>query len=117
MEIRPTIAEAYETLLARHLMAVGASGFGKSRCVHHVLREHLRAGGSALLVDPKGETIDNATRDILQLGLQPEQVTVPRPGTGSVPGWNPLLTAFGSVQVATDVAAVIRQSSASLGHA
>ena len=79
-------------LLGRHAVLCGASGSGKTRLALHLMREHLRAGGSAVVVDFKAETIRQVLALADEAGLSPEQVTLlwPQEAEAGVPGWNPL---------------------------
>jgi hypothetical protein len=76
-------------LLERHAALVGASGAGKTRLLLHLLREHLRAGGSAVMLDVKPETVLHALALADQAGLPRERVTAvwPREEGRGVPGW------------------------------
>lgn len=79
-------------LLGRHAVLCGASGSGKTRLALHLLREHLRAGGSAVVVDFKAETIQQALAVAGEAGLEPAQITLvwPQEAQQGVAGWNPL---------------------------
>ena len=78
-------------LLARHAVVVGASGSGKTRLAMHLLREQLRSGCSALVMDVKADSIRQALAYAEEAQLEPEQITVlwPREAGQGVPGWNP----------------------------
>lgn len=107
-------------LLARHTCVIGATGSGKTRLALHLLAEQLRAGCSAVILDPKIETIRHLLSLAYSLGMAPEQVTVLSPhlsGAGA-PGWNPLDTKASGLtpaQAAADVVSVLEKSTSSWG--
>lgn len=107
-------------LLARHTCVVGATGSGKTRLALHLLTEQLRAGCSAVILDPKIETLRHLLSLAYSLGIAPEQVTVLSPhlsGAGA-PGWNPLDAKASGVtpaQAAADVVSVLEKSTSSWG--
>ena len=107
-------------LLARHTCVIGATGSGKTRLALHLLAEQLRAGCSAVILDPKIETLRHLLSLAYSLGIAPEQVTVLSPhlsGAGA-PGWNPLDTKASGLtpaQAAADVVSVLEKSTSSWG--
>lgn len=76
---------------ARHGVFVGKNGSGKSRFLTYLLREQLRLGCSAVVLDVKEETLRQALFCALEAGVSPESITVIRPADpyAGVPGWNP----------------------------
>ncbi len=107
-------------LLARHACVIGATGSGKTRLALHLLAEQLRAGCSAVILDPKIETLRHLLSLAYGLGVAPEQVTVLSPhlsGAGA-PGWNPLdarASGLTPAQAASDVVSVLEKSTSSWG--
>ncbi len=107
-------------LLARHACVVGATGSGKTRLALHLLAEQLRAGCSAVILDPKIETLHHLLSLAYGLDMGPEQVTVLSPhlsGAGA-PGWNPLdarASGLSPAQAAADVVSVLEKSTSSWG--
>ncbi len=101
-------AEDYD--LARHAIAVGATGGGKSKLIEHMLIEHLRRGGSAVVIDPKGEITGQTLLEAQRLGLSPQQITLidPRLSSGT-PGWNPFLSELPISQSVSDFVSVLKQ--------
>lgn len=86
-------------LLSAHAVIVGKSSRGKTRLLLHLLREQLRAGCSAVMIDLKEETLQQALAYALEAGLTREQITVilPRIEREGVPGWNPYAIPFDDV--------------------
>ena len=115
-----SIARVGVDLLARHTCVIGATGSGKTRLALHLLAEQLRAGCSAVILDPKIETLRHLLSLACNLGMAPEQVTVLSPhlsGAGA-PGWNPLDAKASGVtpaQAAADVVSVLENSTSSWG--
>ena len=79
------------SLLAKHGIIIGSSGSGKSHLALHLLREQLKAGCSAVVIDVKTKTLERALDFALEAGLQPQQISVILPSckTHGVPAWNP----------------------------
>ncbi|MBV9852129.1 MAG: type IV secretion system DNA-binding domain-containing protein [Armatimonadetes bacterium] len=113
-------AEVGQDLLARHACVCGATGSGKTRLALRLLEGQLRVGCSAVMLDPKAETIRHLMQIAFSCGLSPEQVTVLSPhlsGAGA-PGWNPLdakASGVPPVQAAADVVGVLERSTSSWG--
>ena len=79
-------------LLDRHALVIGATGSGKTRLSLHLLTERLRAGGSALVLDFKRDTVRQAlpVRGAGRHGAKPGHARVAGEDAGQgVPGWNP----------------------------
>jgi hypothetical protein len=102
--------------LARHSFVVGATGSGKSRALWRLLTEQLRAGCSAVVLDPKGETTDYLLSWAVTAKLPPQSVVVidPRPGYGP-PVLNPLATDLPLPQAVADFVDLLAQSTTSWG--
>ncbi len=79
-------------LLHKHALIVGATGSGKTRIVLHLLREQLRVGCSAVVVDFKPDTAREVVSLARQAGVGEEDISVLWTGEANagVPGWNPL---------------------------
>lgn len=103
--------------LERHTCLFGATGGGKSRLALHLVSEHLQQGGSALILEPKSQTIAHLLDRCRRAGLTPEQITVLDPANPEVgvPGWNPLLAGLPPAQSAADLVSILRQNSESWG--
>ena len=103
--------------LQRHTYLFGATGGGKSRLALHLISEHLRQGGSALILDPKSQTIAHVLERCRAARLDPERIVVldPADPSSGIPGWNPLLTALPPAQSAGDLVAILKESSESWG--
>ena len=84
-------------LLHKHALVVGATGSGKTRLVLHLLREQLRAGCSAVVVDFKPDTAREVVSLARQAGVGEEDISVLWTGEANagVPGWNPLAVPLG----------------------
>jgi hypothetical protein len=84
-----------DTTFARHALTVGATGGGKSRFFLLVVKAYLHAGHSALVLDPKAESVLHVAAVAREAGVPPERLTIVSlapDGTlpTSRPGWNPL---------------------------
>lgn len=102
--------------LDRHALITGASGSGKSRLLERLLVEQLCTGASAVVIDPKGETIQHMISHARRIGLAPKHVILFSPSRNNgVPGWNPFLVDLPVAQVVGDVVSVIERSSSSTG--
>lgn len=103
--------------LERHTCLFGATGGGKSRLALHLVSEHLQQGGSALILEPKSQTIAHLLDRCRRAGLTPEQITVLDPANPEVgvPGWNPLIAGLSPAQSAADLVSILRQNSESWG--
>lgn len=79
-------------LLHKHALVVGAIGSGKTRIVLHLLREQLRAGCSAVVIDFKPDTAREVVSLAREAGVAEEDISVLWTGEADagVPGWNPL---------------------------
>ena len=106
-----------EWALQRHTCLFGATGGGKSRLALHLVSEHLRQGGSALILEPKSQTIAHLLDRCRLAGLTPEQITVldPADPDAGVPGWNPLIAGLPPAQAAADLVSILKQNSESWG--
>lgn len=80
------------SLLKQHAVVLGASGYGKTRQAMHLLKEQMRAGYSAVVMDIKKESIRQALAFALEAGVPRDKITVvwPENAEDGVPGWNPL---------------------------
>ena len=94
-------------LLSHHTLICGKSGSGKTRLALHLLREQLKAGCSAVMLEEKPETCRQALVCAQEAGLRPEQVTLlwPAQAERGMPGWNPF--AVDLVDVPTAVKAFV----------
>lgn len=106
------------SLLGRHALLCGGSGSGKTRLALHLLREQLKAGCSAVVLDVKAETIRQALACALEAGVRPEQITVlwPQLDEQGVPGWNPFSGDSASIrQAVRQFVSLIEASTTSWG--
>jgi type IV secretory pathway TraG/TraD family ATPase VirD4 len=112
-----SVAEITPAALSHHAFLLGTTGTGKSRLTLHLLTEQLRSGCSAVILDPKAETIDHVTACAKLAGLTPDQVVLLRPGNirSGVPGWNPLATGVPLHLAAVDIVSVLEKSTTSWG--
>ncbi len=102
--------------LARHTLVCGGTGGGKSRLIEHLVIEQIRRGCSAVVIDPKAETVEHLISHLEELGFPPERVTVVSPRlSAGVPGWNPFLAGIPVTQAAGDFVAVLERSTSSWG--
>lgn len=106
--------------LARHAAVFGASGSGKTRLALHLLTEQLRAGYSAVAMDPKPDTIERLLSCARAAGVKPEQITLlaPQKGGEGVPGWNPLdykATGVSIAETVSDMVSILEQGASSWG--
>lgn len=78
--------------LQMHTVLIGGTNSGKTRLALHLLREQLRQGCSAVVIDVKEDTILQAVQFAQDAGLGPDQVTLlwPQERGGGMPQWNPL---------------------------
>jgi hypothetical protein len=102
--------------LARHTLACGVTGTGKSRLLLHLITAQLDRGASAVVIDPKGETVDRLIAHALARGVPPERVILldPRAAAG-IPGWNPLSAGVPLTQAVADFVTLLAQSTTSWG--
>src|SRR5258708_580896 len=102
--------------LQRHIFVAGASGSGKSRLTEHLLIEQIKAGCSALVIDPKGETFRDLLRLLQLTGIHPRQVVVLDPrSTDGIPGWNPCTLDLPVSEIVGDLASVIERFGGTTG--
>lgn len=108
---------APEWALERHTCLFGATGGGKSRLALHLVSDHLRQGGSALVLDPKPQTIAHLLDRCRMAGMEPEQIVVldPADPASGIPGWNPLITGLPPAQAAADLVSTLKQDSEGWG--
>jgi hypothetical protein len=93
---------------ARPLAIIGKSGGGKSRLAEHILTQRLRSGGSAVVLDPKGETVSDLLSLAPSFGLNSSDITVIDPShPDMLPGWNPFLLDLEPQHMAGDLASVV----------
>lgn len=86
-------------LLRRHAVLVGSSGGGKTTLMLHMLREQLRAGCSAVVIDIKDTTIWEAVACAEEAGMRPSQITVATPTeSAGIPAFNVLGMVPGDVR-------------------
>lgn len=92
-EDAPSEAFVSDDLLARHTLLCGGSGSGKTRLLLHLLTEQIRRGYSAVVIDPKRETLWRVLSAAQEAHITPEQVTLLLPGQdgSGCPAWNPLV--------------------------
>lgn len=103
-------------VLAKHTFIVGKTGSGKSETLRYLFGEHVRSGGSAVLLDPKGSTIEKVIPLLHDLRVPPEKVLLIDPRrTGNIPGWNIFLEDTPLQQIVGDMVALIRESSPAWG--
>jgi hypothetical protein len=96
--------------LAKHLLLGGATGSGKTRALLHILEGQIAAGCSAVVVDPKGELIEQCLALLRRSGVPPEQVTLLDPRwDGGVPGWNALAADLPLSEAITDFVSLLAQ--------
>jgi len=102
--------------LARHAFVVGATGSGKSRLMELLVREQLRQGVSAIVLDPKWETIAHLIGHLNDMGFAPEKTTImsPRLSRGC-PGWNPFAAGLPITQATADFVGILARSTTSWG--
>ena len=86
-------------VLSHHALICGKSGSGKTRLALHLLREQLRAGCSAVVLEEKPETCLQALACAQEAGLRRDQVTLlwPAQSEGGMPGWNPFAVPLADV--------------------
>lgn len=102
--------------LARHALICGGTGSGKSRLIEHMVTEQIRRGCSALVLDPKAETMEHLLGHVQAAGVQPAAVTILSPRIkDAVPGWNPFATDIPITQAAGDFVAMLERSTTSWG--
>lgn len=108
---------APEWALERHICLFGATGGGKSRLALHLVSEHLRQGGSVLVLDPKPQTIAHLLDRCRMADMEPEQIVVldPADPASGIPGWNPLITGLPPAQAAADLVSTLKQDSEGWG--
>jgi hypothetical protein len=99
-------------LLARHGLAGGMTGSGKTRWELHIIKSLIADGHSVLAIDPKGELMDRLLAWAIASGLAPEQITLldPRRPEAGVPGWNPALTGIPLSQAVRDFVDLLEQA-------
>ena len=90
---------------------VGATGHGKSRAAEHLLCEQIRRGQSALVLDPKGETVADLLSLSKERGIPPERIVVLSPRTARPPGWNPFASDLPISESVGDVVSVLEKDS------
>ncbi len=113
---RSTSVVAQDSDFARHAIAVGATGSGKSKLLEHLLTEHLQRSGSAVVIDPKGEITAQMLLIAQRIGLSPKQVTLLDPCFRSgVPGWNPFQGDLPVAQAVSDFVSVLKEMYSSWG--
>ena len=72
-----------------HCLVTGRTGSGKSRAFALIIDEHVRAGCSAVVVDPKGGTVDELLPFLFRRGIPPDRIVLLDPAhPGSAPGFN-----------------------------
>ena len=107
----PQNAEVPESALARNGLYCGTIGNGKSSAMRHVITEHLQQGGSAIIIDPKGDTARHCIARAKEAGFPAERVTLIQPGIpGGLPGFNPLATGLSVTESAGDLHAILARS-------
>ena len=96
-----------ETLLARHVLALGATGTGKSRLLELLAVQAVRRGDAVVIVDPKGDAglLERVRREA---GARFRLFSLPRPEL-STP-YNPL-GRFADVREVADRVAALMPSS------
>jgi hypothetical protein len=100
-----------DEVLGRHALAVASSGYGKTRTLLHAARGHIVRGGSLILIDPKGETVDRLLPLLCEAGVPPERIACFDPTSpGPIPGWNPFLEEIPVQQIAGDMASLIHSA-------
>lgn len=106
-EQKPVVATSWA--LDRHACIFGATGFGKSRLIRQLLTEQLRAGHSAIIIDPKPEALEDMISSAIEAGVPPEDVILltPKNARTPVPGWNPLIRAVDPEIAARTVRALL----------
>jgi hypothetical protein len=114
---RPTgVATVDAQQLSRHTLVCGGTGSGKSRLIEHVVIEQIRQGCSAVVLDPKAETVDHLLGHLQNLGYPAGQITVVSPRyPEAVPGWNPFLAGVPLNQAASDFVSVLERSTSAWG--
>lgn len=97
---------------SRHAFCVGKAGSGKTRFMLGLLREQLKLGCSAVVMDFKSETVQQALWCALDAGIAKEDIVALSPySDGAVPGWNPLSVPRDSIQDAAEQFADIVEES------
>lgn len=112
---RQEVVTADNPLLDRHILAVGSSGSGKSRICEHLLAEQIRSGCSAVIIDPKPDTITRLLRRFQLLGLDPRQLTLLIPRCKAAPGWNLFAGEITPEQAVTALVSMLSKSTTSWG--
>lgn len=104
-------------LFRRHTLVVGKAGSGKTRLALYLLKEQLQEGCSAVVLDIKKETVQQALAVAGEAGLAPDQITVIWPDSGKhIPGWNPLTGSVPEIrQTVSQFVAIIESCSSSWG--
>lgn len=85
----------------RHLHIIGPTGVGKSTLLSHLIRQDIEAGHGVVVVDPKGDLVDDTLARLTTEAL--ERVAVLDPTDEAPVGMNPLaLFGGGGSGVAVD---------------
>ncbi|MCX6378649.1 MAG: DUF87 domain-containing protein, partial [Armatimonadetes bacterium] len=107
-----------DDLFARHAVIVGKAGSGKTRFALHLLREQLRLGRSAVVIDIKDDTIQHALSCAREVGFSNDQITLlwPRSEEEGVPEWNPFAVPHNALrQAVREFVAVIKANVGEVG--
>lgn len=108
-------AQAPDWAQARHTLIAGSSGGGKSMLCECMLCGLLARGHSAVIIDPKFETIARLAARAREAGVPPGRITVVSPRVAFTPGWNPFQAGIPPAQAAADFVALIARSNLSWG--